>query len=75
MAGGTYFIKLQSEGATAVGNGGGGPAVPGAMPAEIAAGFKNLQREVQNRVPPLTGFFKQMGIEVSLKSMLKQSQI
>ena len=74
-SGATYFIKFQSEGAAAVANGGGSPAVPGDMPAEIQAGLKNVQREIQNRVPPLTGFFKQMGIEVSLKSMLKQSQI
>ena len=65
-----------SEAASRYG-GGGGDSGPGMedMPQEVRAGFANLQKEMARRVPPLTAFFKSMGIEVSIKSMLKQSQI
>ena len=57
--------------------GGGDVEVPGLdqMPAEIRAGMAALQKDIASRVPPLDRMFKSMGIEFSLKSMLKQSQV
>lgn len=57
--------------------GGGEVEVPGLdqMPAEIRAGMAALQKDIAGRVPPLDRLFKSMGIEFSLKSMLKQSQV
>ena len=64
-----------NEAATRYGGGGGDAVDLDQMPAEVRAGFANLNKEIARRVPPLTAFFKSMGIEVSIKSMLKQSQI
>lgn len=80
MAGGEYNVNVIMKGAgeAAARYGGGGDVeVPGIdqLPAEIRAGFSALQKDIAGRVPPLDRFFKSIGIEFSLKSMLKQSQI
>ena len=67
-----FRVIFQGASEAASRYGGGGDSGPGMedMPQEVRAGFANLQKEMARRVPPLTAFFKSMGIEVSIKLSL-----
>jgi len=56
---------------------GGGDAGAQSLPLLQAQKLatQQIQKEIIARIPPLDRFFKGMGIEVSIKSLLKQSQI
>lgn len=52
---------------------GGAQSLPVLQAQKLAT--QQIQKEIIARIPPLDRFFKGMGIEVSIKSLLKQSQI
>jgi len=47
---------------------------PGQLSAEMKV-MESINKQMEKKLPPLEAFFKKIGIEVGIKSLLKQSQI